>query len=586
MRKRITFTFSIIIVLITLFSGICSYLIFRNAYFETTETNLNNSLNYITEDLMPRYLATGNTDELENYAVHTQQRINIIDVNGNVIFESTDSVEAMENHFSRPEVQGALSGEITVSTRYSDTLHEKMFYMAAPFEQDGVVTYVTRIGLPINILNDISSEIINNLLLIACLSVLVSIVIFTLLISNETKPLYEASEFARRIARGDYKSHMSMISDRERVGDLVDSLNQMADQLDASFTRLNRRNTELASVLSSMEQGIIALDTKNKIILINDAARQIFKIPMNKSVKGRGILEVYRGPFIFELQDKLKEAEDKRLDYETQIDDEIYKVTSAQIVDVSNNSIRGTMVILSDVTVIKNLENIRRDFVANVSHELKTPITTIKGFIETIQENDITDKKTLNHFYNIISDESERLTRLVGDILTLSHLENNQNKNDSSQEELSIEGEVQKIFDMLKMQAESKQIELIYQSERDETIYFNPDNFRQMMLNLIDNAVKYSDGGRIMVSTKRVKQKLCIQVSDTGCGIPERDIPRIFERFYRVDKSRSKANGGTGLGLAIVKHIVQNSGGSIEVESVPNEGTTFTIYFDVSDVSN
>ena len=364
----------------------------------------------------------------------------------------------------------------------------------------------------------------------------------------------------------------------DKIGDLVDSLNTMAEQLDASFSKINRKNIELSSVLSSMNQGIIAVDRDNKIILINDTARGIFNIDLKKEIKGKNILEVYRDPFVYELQDKLAETEDGRLDYETRIEERVYKVTSSQMLDKGDQTYNGNIIILEDITMIKGLENIRRDFVANVSHELKTPITTIRGFIETIQENHITDEATLDRFYSIIADESERLTRLVNDILILSHLENNQRSGEDKREVIGVNQEILRIFDILKMTAESKRIELRYQKEGDISVIINPDDFRQMMINLVDNAIKYTDeGGRVDVSVYENGAYFCILVEDTGCGIPEEDIPRIFERFYRVDKSRSKENGGTGLGLAIVKHIVQNNKGTIEVTSSVGIGTTFKV---------
>ncbi|WP_195267344.1 ATP-binding protein [Eubacterium sp. 1001713B170207_170306_E7] len=577
MKKRITIVFSVLIVLVTAFSGVFSYVIFKNAYYESTEGNLKSNSEYIVEDLMPAYIQTGDVSGLEHYANSTNQRINIIDVAGNVLFESLSGIGSLDNHLSRPEVQGAMEGQAATSVRYSDTIMKNMLYLAAPYYQDGQITHIVRIAVPLDVMEDVSYSIINNLIFVALASILIAIVIFALLLNNETRPLDEVTIFARRIARGDYKTKLTMIRD-DKIGDLVDSLNTMAEQLDASFTKINRKNVELSSVLSSMNQGIIAVDRDNKIILINDTARRIFKIDLKKEIKGKNILEVYRDPFVYELQDKLAETEDGRLDYETRIEERIYKVTSSQIVDKGDQSYNGNIIILEDITMIKGLENIRRDFVANVSHELKTPITTIRGFIETIQENHITDEATLNRFYTIIADESERLTRLVNDILILSHLENNQRSGEDKREIIGVNQEMLRIFDILKMTADAKRIELRYQKEGDISVIINPDDFRQMMINLVDNAVKYTDeGGRVDVSVYENGAHFCILVEDTGCGIPEEDIPRIFERFYRVDKSRSKENGGTGLGLAIVKHIVQNNKGTIEVTSSVGIGTTFKV---------
>ncbi|MEG0379217.1 MAG: histidine kinase dimerization/phospho-acceptor domain-containing protein, partial [Eubacterium sp.] len=429
------------------------------------------------------------------------QRINIIDPKGNVVYESLSGIGSLDNHLSRPEVKGAIAGEATTSIRYSDTIQKNMLYLAAPYYEDGNLAYIVRIAVPLNVLEDVSYSILNNLLFVALVSILIAIVLFAILLNNETKPLDEVTAFAKKIARGEYKTKLSMIRS-DKIGELVDALNQMAEQLDRSFSKISRKNLELASVLSSMNQGIIAVDRDNKIILINDTARRIFKIDMNKEVKGKSILEVYRDPFVFELQDKLKEEEAGRLNYETRIDDDqVYRVTSSQIMDKYEKTYNGNIIILEDITAIKGLENIRRDFVANVSHELKTPITTIRGFIETIQENNIKDPETLERFYKIIADESDRLTRLVNDILILSHLENNQRNTEDKTEVIGINQEILRIFDILKLSAETKRIDLKYRSEGDISVIMNPDDFRQMMINLIDNAVKYTEeDGKVEVS--------------------------------------------------------------------------------------
>jgi two-component system phosphate regulon sensor histidine kinase PhoR len=259
-------------------------------------------------------------------------------------------------------------------------------------------------------------------------------------------------------------------------------------------------------------------------------------------------------------------------------DDQIIRVSVNPMIE-NKSEITGHIIVLEDITLVKNLEKMRRDFVANVSHELKTPITTIKGFIETIQENEIRDQETLDRFYNIIFEESNRLSRLVSDILVLSQLENSQGIQ-KEEELLNIRDEMHQIFDLLGIGAKLKDIELLFSGNENTKIRFKPDEFRQMMINLVDNGIKYSDpNGKIDVHVDESDDQIAITVSDQGLGIPKKDIDRIFERFYRVDKSRSKEKGGTGLGLAIVKHIIINNNGTISVESRVGTGTTFYLSF-------
>ena len=577
MKKRITIVFSVLIVLITVFSGFFSYTIFKNAYYETSENNLRHNATYVTENLIPQWYEDEGEDVLEVYAIDTGQRITLINKAGEVLYESLKGIDMNDNHSDRPEIQKALKGETTSVVRYSDSVKKYMMYLAVPYRENDQITGVVRLAVPLDVLEEVSIGIINNLIFIAAVSVLIAILLFAFLLNNETKPLDEASAFAKKIAKGAYDSRLTMIRE-DKIGELVESLNLMAEQLDESFNKLNRRNVELSSVLSSMNHGIIAVDPENKIILINEAARKIFNIEMTKNVKGRNILEVYRDPFVYELQNHL-ETENGHMNYETRIGEELFKVTGSDIIDQQEHHNIGNIIVLENITQIRALENIRRDFVANVSHELKTPITTIRGFIETIQENEITDKAILDRFYGIIVSESDRLTRLVNDILTLSHLENKQgNQKSEDSEEVIVGDEIQRIIDLLKQSAGEKNIALSYEVETDLKIKINPDDFRQTMINLVDNAVKYTEpGGKVKVSAARRENRLWIEVEDNGTGIPKEDLPRIFERFYRVDKSRSKANGGTGLGLAIVKHIIQNNGGTIEVESTLGEGTVFKV---------
>ena len=577
MKKRITIVFSVLIVLITVFSGFFSYTIFKNAYYETSENNLRHNATYVTENLIPQWYEDEGEDVLEVYAIDTGQRITLINKAGEVLYESLKGIDMNDNHSDRPEIQKALKGETTSVVRYSDSVKKYMMYLAVPYRENDQITGVVRLAVPLDVLEEVSIGIINNLIFIAAVSVLIAILLFAFLLNNETKPLDEASAFAKKIAKGAYDSRLTMIRE-DKIGELVESLNLMAEQLDESFNKLNRRNVELSSVLSSMNHGIIAVDPENKIILINEAARKIFNIEMTKNVKGRNILEVYRDPFVYELQNHL-ETENGHMNYETRIGEELFKVTGSDIIDQQEHHNIGNIIVLENITQIRALENIRRDFVANVSHELKTPITTIRGFIETIQENEITDKTILDRFYGIIVSESDRLTRLVNDILTLSHLENKQgNQKSEDSEEVIVGDEIQRIIDLLKQSAGEKNIALSYEVETDLKIKINPDDFRQTMINLVDNAVKYTEpGGKVKVFAARRENRLWIEVEDNGTGIPKEDLPRIFERFYRVDKSRSKANGGTGLGLAIVKHIIQNNGGTIEVESTLGEGTVFKV---------
>jgi two-component system phosphate regulon sensor histidine kinase PhoR len=400
----------------------------------------------------------------------------------------------------------------------------------------------------------------------------------TYFVNRELKPLDEVSTFAQKIATGKFGSELTMIREDE-IGELVESLNQMSRQLKTFFNEMDHKNSELTSILSSMNHGVIAIDDENYIVHLNEAAKKLLGLSSQDDLSGKNILEVYRESFMYDLMVKLDETGMDKARFESRLnDDQIIRVSVNPMIE-NKSEITGHIIVLEDITLVKNLEKMRRDFVANVSHELKTPITTIKGFIETIQENEIRDQETLDRFYNIIFEESNRLSRLVSDILVLSQLENSQGIQ-KEEELLNIRDEMHQIFDLLGIGAKLKDIELLFSGNENTKIRFKPDEFRQMMINLVDNGIKYSDpNGKIDVHVDESDDQIAITVSDQGLGIPKKDIDRIFERFYRVDKSRSKEKGGTGLGLAIVKHIIINNNGTISVESRVGTGTTFYLSF-------
>ncbi|MGL4607185.1 MAG: ATP-binding protein [Eubacteriaceae bacterium] len=576
MKKRLSIALTLIIAVSIITCGIFSAIIFRQNYFKEAESNLTKNLKYASNYLLTELIETNETEDLNHFSKSTGLRITVINTQGNVIYESQQGLGELENHGTRPEIKAALKGNTATEVRFSETIRDQMIYVAAPFYQNNEVAGVIRVAMLANSLEDSIVQMINNLIFVLLITLLATVILVNYYINSEMKPLDEATTFARKIASGKYSQRLTMIRD-DKIGEMVESLNQMASQLEASFENMNKRNSELTSILASMNLGVIAIDEDNKIIHMNDSAKKMIKISLDEKVIGKNLIEIYQSPFILDIMMKIKEDIPEKRNFESRIDsNHFFKI---YINDINDNKKKrnGFIVILEDITILKNLEKIRRDFVANVSHELKTPITSIKGFVETIQENNIKDEATLNRFYCIIADESDRLSRLTEDILVLSQLENKSGL-EPNIEKLEIRKEIFQIFDILKLHSEEKGINLVLTNKKEIYIQFNRDEFRQMILNLIDNAIKYSETNKIVtVSIEEEDQNMVIYVKDEGYGIPEKDVSRIFERFYRVEKSRSKENGGTGLGLAIVKHIVQNFNGSIEVNSKIGEGTTFKI---------
>lgn len=576
MKKRLSLSLTIIIVVSIAICGLFTTISYRQSYYADTENNIKKSSNYIMNYLLPDFLENGNKEHLDNFSQSTNLRMTIINPQGDVTYESLQGLGDLENHGKRPEIVGALEGNQTTEVRFSKTFKDEMIYVATPyFGEDQSVDAILRIAMPVNAMDEALFEMINNIIFVILTTIIATTLLINYFINRELKPLEEASVFARKIASGKYGQQLTMIRE-DQIGELVESLNQMSIRLNNSFTEMNQKNAELTAILSNMNHGVIAIDKKNHIVHLNEAARRVLRIPMNEAVIGKNILAVYRESFILELMNYLENDTCEKMSFESRIhSNQILRVYINQIEE--NNNINGHIIIFEDITLLKNLEKMRRDFVANVSHELKTPITTIKGFIETIQVNQITDPQTLERFYSIIYEESDRLSRLVSDILVLSQLEN-KGGFDRKFELLHLDIEIMQIFDILKLSAEAKETTLLLTCEESIELEFVADEFRQMMINLIDNAIKYSEPRqRVEITLSEQEEAVVIQVRDHGYGIPEKDVDRIFERFYRVDKSRSKEKGGTGLGLAIVKHIVNNNCGKIVVSSEVGEGTEFKI---------
>lgn len=571
-------------VIVILMSGlmilsILTYISTRDIYINTVEDTLISNARLIANRIQT-YEQLDNVNSISNIrelSALTNTRLTIIDKDGNVLYDSDKDSQSMENHIDRPEIIQALQNNTHREIRYSNTLNMDMMYIAVPLILDKDVAGVVRVSVALKDLKPILIKSLWNIFISIIFSMIVALILSHIIINNITKPLKETTIFAQEIAKGNYSGRLRMIRSDE-IGDLSDSLNHMARQLEQSFIELSKRNSELESVLSNIDNGIIAIDQNEKIVLINSSAYKMFHLSDKMDVIGKNILEVIRTHELYQSMLELNiSKETKYRTIETSIEERVYRITLNPIKE--SKVYKGFIIVIEDITQIRKLENIRRDFVANVSHELKTPITSIKGFIETLKEDSITDENTRNKFYNIIEFEVERLIRLVEDILTLSNLDSQPINNISIYDRVNISTELNNIFVLMENVANKKNISLEMDIEVGiREIPFNQKLFKQLMLNLIDNAIKYNrENGFVKVNIFHDKTNTIIEVSDNGYGIPERDLPRIFERFYRVDKGRSREAGGTGLGLAIVKHIVQIENCQLFVDSEYGKGTTFII---------
>ncbi len=515
-------------------------------------------------------------DEIaDDIGQNLQLRATIIGVDGTVLGDSEldgDALHTLENHINRPEVQEAMRAGIGESQRFSTTLNQNMLYMAMLFnsaEAEGMI----RLALPLAEMQKLSDRV-KDIIGVSLFAVfLLSILINYGASAWISKPIQGMSKAAKRIAEGDFSKINTLSLDGE-IADLGHAFNSMSQELSARIKDMGLSRSRLEAVLLSMFEGVLVVDATGSILLMNQALRDFFHITMD--VSGKNAIEVIRNIDIQKIIDAVLQS-DLGLD-PTEIsilspEEKILSVYATPV--ISPHGQEGAILVFHDLSNVKRLEKIRQDFVANVSHELKTPIASIQGYAETLLDGALEDQANAKDFIGVIYHESERLAQLIDDLLSLSKIESG--KLNMSLKPTKLPPIIQKVITSMDIQAERKSINISMALPEDlPLVMADGTRITQVLFNLIDNALKYSpENSRVLISAVNKNGNLEVAVSDTGIGIPEEDLPRIFERFYRVDKGRSRALGGTGLGLSIVKHIVKAHNGEISIQSTLGKGTTF-----------
>jgi two-component system phosphate regulon sensor histidine kinase PhoR len=508
-------------------------------------------------------------------------RMTVILPDGQVVGDSRETPRKMDNHAERPEIATALKGRTGMSRRYSKTLKQKMMYVAIPLQQGNTTYGVIRASLPTTSIDRelrlIQIKIALGGLLIALIAAGIS-----LLISRRiSRPIEEMKKGADHFADGDL-THRLAAPDSEELASLAEALNQMAAQLDRRIKTIVSQHNELETVLASMLEGVIAVDNEERIINMNAAAVEFFDCDPEK-YQGRDLQEVIRNSA---LQQFVRRAISSKVPKEDDIGlyhngEKTLHLQSSPLLDANKDPI-GTLVVFNDVTQLRRLENMRRDFVANVSHEIKTPLTAIKGFVETLHQGSVDNPEEARRFLGIIQKHVDRLSSIVEDLLDLSRIEQEDEGKTVNLEEGNIGQVFRSVLQLCRPKAEEKNITVTIVGDDRISARFDSSLLEQAMVNLLDNAIKYSEPESVIrLKAQRNGSEIKISVEDQGIGIAKKHLPRLFERFYRVDKARSRKMGGTGLGLAIVKHIAQAHGGNVTVDSTLGKGSTFTIHLPV-----
>lgn len=504
-------------------------------------------------------------------------RVTLIAPTGTVLGDSdvgSHRLGQLENHLQRPEVQEALRNGHGSSLRYSATLRTTMLYSAATYGND-TTGGIIRLAMPLEYLTS-TRNTLHGLVGGATLVTVLIALLFSYILSNlTTKPLREMAAAAARIGQGNGSARVPVVSNDE-VGMLATVLNDMSERIEDQVQHLSAEKQRLDTILSSMGEGIMVTAPDGVITLVNPAFRDLFSI--TGTVEGKRLVEISRHPDLLEAFNDLCKPDVSELVREISLRSHD-KTLLTHWVPLTVDGVRqGIVAVFHDISDLKKAENMRRDFVANVSHELRTPVTIIKGYAETLLNGALTsDPDRAIRFVEIIASHSERLTNLINDILTLSSLETKEALIELNP--IDVAGTIAKACMLLQERAAQKHIVISNETGTGTAPRVLADHGRleQVVVNLLENAIKYTpDGGTIRLFSEVDGDIVKVSIADTGIGIPFKDLPRIFERFYRVDEARTREQGGTGLGLAIVKHIVQLHGGSVSVTSEPGQGSIFS----------
>jgi two-component system phosphate regulon sensor histidine kinase PhoR len=494
-------------------------------------------------------------------------RVTFIGPDGAVLGDSSldrEAVRALENHKDRPEVREALQGRPGHSVRHSGTVHEGMLYAAAPMSGGGAACVAMSLKAVDRRVSGIRRAVVSITLTMALAALLAAV----WLSRSISRPVAELSRAAERLAGGDYGARVrpGLSDEHGRLGDI---LNLLAERVRDAIGSLSREKAQLSGILANMVEGVVAVDGAGRILEMNPALCRLFGARREDCI-GRPFLEALRHNTLdVLLQSVLKEGSPHRDEVRLLAPEEMS--FEAQAVPLDGG---GAVLVLHDITRLRRLEAVRKDFVANASHELRTPLASIKAFAETLRTGGLDDADNRMEFVEAIEKDAERMARLVDDLLDLSSVESGRRA--PKLERVALAEALEEVCVSLRPLADRRRVRLELRVPPGLAVRADRDQLRQVLTNLLDNAVKFNrEGGETAVSADAQAGRVRVSVRDTGPGIPEESLPRIFERFYRVDRARSRDLGGTGLGLSIVKHIVEAHGGSVGVESGLGKGSTF-----------
>ncbi|MBC1424782.1 cell wall metabolism sensor histidine kinase WalK [Listeria seeligeri] len=579
---KIGLSFFILFFVVMVMVGIFSGELMKSTYLNMKENQLEDDAKILLQTTNIEHLdldqnAAEIQKTLDPLSDEIDARITVIDSQGDVVADTKKDPENLDNHMNRPEVADILEkGEnVGISIRESDSLGYSMLYVAVPVKHQNKTDGVLRISISLESVDTAVAKLWGNLALIFGIALIIIAGISVFIARKITKPVREIIEVSTDLANHKYDSRIHGKVSGE-LQDLSISVNMLAESLETQMFEIKQNEQRLNAIVQNLVSGVMLINADKQVIMTN---RTMYQILGETEITGKPFYEVIKSFALSQLIDatfETKTMQQKEI---------ILYFPREMILDASvspilgeDGEITGIILLLHDITQIRHLENVRSEFVTNVSHELKTPVTALKGFAETLLDGAMYDETLFKKFLTIIKEESDRLHRLIMDILALSRIEQNPVTKDVETVDVDdvIEQSVRTIFEL----ATEKNIQV---SAPEKTIppviiETNRDQLQQILINLLSNAINYTPvDGKVEVKLMERESEVIIEVTDNGIGIPAKDIDRVFERFYRVDKARSRHSGGTGLGLSIVKHLVENCGGRIEVESQEEVGSTFRV---------
>lgn len=509
---------------------------------------------------------------------HLPVRLTVLLADGRVIGDSAEDPQQMENHLRRPEVRAAIEQKRSAVMRYSSTVNRVMLYVVTPVKEDGRDVMFARVAMPSTDMDDTMGDVFRHVAGAAMFMIMLAALTGLFVSRRVTRPLEIMRKGAVRFSQGDLAYRLP-VSGSEEMAALSGEMNRMAVQLDRRLNELFHERNTRGAVFDSMTEGLLAVDEGRKVIHINQAAIALLRLE-GREIQGETIESLVRNADLQQLLRKSM-ASDEPVEGEAEIADGRDLLLAVRGTALrSREGVRiGALVVMQDVTRIRRLEQMRQDFVANVSHELKTPITSIIGFAETLLDGAADDPAVRARFLGIIARQAHHLDAIVADLLLLSAVEHQSKSKSLILERLPLRPVLEAAMDVCRTQAEKRRITVKLECDPRLSADINPHLFEQALVNLADNAIKYSgEDSSVTVGAVAREQEIVVYVRDAGSGIEQRHLERIFERFYRVDKGRSRQLGGTGLGLSIVKHIVMAHGGRVSAESQLGEGSIFRIH--------